>query len=152
MEEKFLNFLKSHSIIGIDTMVFIYHFEKSPEYSPLTLSLFDHIEKGFSKGVTSILTKLEIMVKPKLEGNQNLARTYDFLLRTFPNLVLRDLDDYVVDSASTLRAKYKIRTPDAIQVASALVGGASLFITNDSDLKKVSEVEIVIMREFLAGQ
>jgi len=53
-------------IIGLDTMVFIYHFEENQLYSPLTFSIFENLEKGNFKGITSILTLLEILVKPKI--------------------------------------------------------------------------------------
>ena len=33
-------------IIGLDTMVFIYHFEENQIYSPLTFSIFESLEKG----------------------------------------------------------------------------------------------------------
>ncbi|MDH5365115.1 MAG: hypothetical protein OEW82_08200, partial [Dehalococcoidia bacterium] len=42
-----------------------------------------------------------------------------------------------------------LRTPDAIQLATSIVKGAQAFVTNDESLKKVKEIEIVVMREVL---
>jgi len=59
------------------------------------------------------------------------------------------LDEKTVDIASSLRAKYNIKTPDAIQVASSLLAGAKAFITNELSLKRIDELNILIMREVL---
>ena len=66
-------------IVGLGTMVFIYHFEKNQLYSPLTFSIFESLEKGNFKGITSILTLVEILVKPKKENNSLFTERYKLL-------------------------------------------------------------------------
>ncbi len=39
--------------IALDTMVFIYHFEAHPLFSPVTTKIFEQIETGKTKAVTS---------------------------------------------------------------------------------------------------
>ena len=136
-------------IIGIDTMVFIYHFEKNQIYSPLTFSIFESLEKGDFKGITSILTLLEILVKPKKENNSLLVERYKLLLETFPNLQVHEINENIADIASSLRANYNINTPDAIQIATSLDAKADIFITNDVNLKKISEIKVLLLSEML---
>ena len=136
-------------IIGIDTMVFIYHFEKNQIYSPLTFSIFESLEKGNFKGITSILTLLEILVKPKKENNSLLVERYKLLLETFPNLQVQEINENITDIASSLRANYNINTPDAIQIATSLEVKADIFITNDANLKKISEIKVLLLSEML---
>lgn len=135
-------------IIGIDTMVFIYHLEDHPDFSTITERLFDAVEKGKFYAITSLITLLEILVKPKKEGLTKVVSDYRDLLLTFQNLKFIPVDLRVTDLASTLRAKYSIRTPDAIQIATAIAEGAAAFITNDDQLKKVNEIEIVLLEEW----
>jgi predicted nucleic acid-binding protein len=90
---------------------------------------------------------LEILVKPKREGLTKVVADYRDLLLTFPNLRFFPVGLQVSDLASTLRAKYSIRTPDAIQIATAITERASVFITNDEQLKKVEEIKIVLLKE-----
>jgi len=42
-----------------------------------------------------------------------------------------------------------IRTPDAIQIAVGIIYGADAFLTNDSGLKKVNDIRVVILKDFL---
>ena len=42
-----------------------------------------------------------------------------------------------------------IRTPDAIQIAVGIIYGANAFLTNDSSLKKVNDIRVVILEDFL---
>ena len=136
-------------IIGLDTMIFIYHFEENQIYSPLTFSIFESLEKGNINAVTSILTLLEILVKPKRENNLILTEKYKILFETFPNLQMKTLDENIADIASSLRANYNINTPDAIQVATSLEAQADIFITNDASLKKVTEIKVLLLSELL---
>ena len=46
-------------------------------------------------------------------------------------------------------AKYAIRTPDAIQIAVGIIYGADTFLTNDAGLKKVKDIKVVILEDFL---
>jgi len=136
-------------VVGLDTMVFIYHFEENQEYSPLTFSIFENLEKGNFKGITSILTLLEILVKPKKENNLLLTERYKLLFETFPNLQVKTLNENIADIASSLRANYNINTPDAIQIATSLEVKADIFITNDATLKKISEIKVLLLSEML---
>ena len=136
-------------VVGLDTMVFIYHFEESQIYSPLTFSIFENLEKGNFKGITSILTLLEILVKPKKENNSLLTERYKLLFETFPNLQVKTINENIADIASTLRASYNINTPDAIQIATSLEVKADIFITNDATLKKISEIKVLLLNEML---
>lgn len=136
-------------VVGLDTMVFIYHFEENQAYSPLTFSIFESLEKGNFNGITSILTLLEILVKPKKENNLLLTERYKLLFETFPNLQVKEINENIADIASTLRANYNINTPDAIQIATSLETQADIFITNDTSLKKISEIKVLLLSEML---
>jgi len=144
-------FLAQHKRIGVDTMVFIYHLQDHPTYAPLTHAIFEAWEEGENSGITSVITMLEILVKPKRDGNFEAARDYEELLTTYPNLHILDIDLQVATLAADLRAKYRIRTPDALQIATALRAGASGFITNDEQLKQVAEdgIEVLLLDDLL---
>jgi predicted nucleic acid-binding protein len=136
-------------VVGLDTMVFIYHFEENQVYSSLTFSIFESLEEGNFNGITSIITLLEILVKPKKDNNLLLTERYKLLFETFPNLQVKELNENIADIASSLRANYNINIPDAIQIATSLEVKADIFITNDATLKKISEIKVLLLSEML---
>jgi predicted nucleic acid-binding protein len=149
IEKKCREFLEGYSTLGLDTMTFIYHFQENKEYLPFTRALFELIEDGMIEGKTSVITRLEILVKPREEGNELLADEYRLILENFPHLEVIPVDAKVADLASAIRAKYKIRTPDAIQIATSILKGAQAFVTNDESLKRVKETETIILKEIM---
>lgn len=134
-----------NKIVGLDTMVFIYHFENNQKYSSLTFSILDSLEKGRFNAIISSLTLLEILVKPKRENNQFINERYKLILQNFPNLEIKAMDIDIAEIAATIRGKYNINTPDAIQVATAIHSKADIFITNDFQLEKIPGIEILLL-------
>lgn len=151
-ETRFHKLLSEHKIVGIDTMAFIYYFENNLTYLPFVKTLFEFIEEGEIKGKTSVITYLEILTKPKKERRDDLVEEYEILLTNYPNLEIIPVNKEIADVSSSLRAKYDLRTPDAIQVATSIVEGAFLFITNDLNMKKIQEIEVIIMKELLSRE
>jgi len=92
---------------------------------------------------------MEILVKPKAEGNREAVRDYEFFLSTFPHLSFLAMGLEVARQAADLRAAYRLRPPEAIQMATALVHGATAFLTNDKKLKPVNELKVLILDDWL---
>jgi predicted nucleic acid-binding protein len=51
----------------------------------------------------------------------------------------------LADRAAELRARYRLSTPDAIQLATAIGHKATRFYGNDRALQRVQEIECVIV-------
>ncbi|OGO27438.1 MAG: hypothetical protein A2136_02915 [Chloroflexi bacterium RBG_16_54_11] len=148
--DPFTERISRHSIVCLDTTVFIYHFESNPAYLPLTHALFTLIESGRLRAVTSTSTLLEIIVRPLSMGREDIARKYEALLVNFPHLDILDLDRDVMRQAARLRAQYHLRPPDALQVSACLLGGATAFATNDRHLERIKDqLDIVILEDFV---
>ena len=141
--------LQKHPIVGIDTVAFIYHLEENHKYLPFTNVLFEMVENGVIKGITSTITIMEILVKPEKEENERAIQEYKFILQTFPNLKIKPIDFHTAEKAAELRAKYRIKPADALQLGAALVENANAFVTNDEKLKQVEEIKTIIMKHAL---
>ena len=135
-------FLKRNKKIGIDSNILIYFIEANPAYHTMTLKIFESIEEGRNTGVCASLSLLEILVQPYRNSNEELVNQFYALLTTFPNLVWVDLNLEIADLGARLRSKYSLKTPDAILMATAIQSNATGFIGNDSQLKKVQELEV----------
>jgi predicted nucleic acid-binding protein len=148
-EERVRGALAPHGVVGVDTMVFIYHLEGDERLEPFTRTLFSSVEGGERRAVTSTITLLETLVKPKEIGDEEMRDDYYFALTSFPNLKNRAVDEEVAEVAAEIRARGELRTPDALQLATCLVEGASEFITNDERLRKIEDPKIIIMNDYL---
>jgi predicted nucleic acid-binding protein len=137
------------SRICIDTAPFNYFMEKDPKYLNIIKPVFAEIDAGKIDAITSTVTLIEVLVFPFRMKNDNLAEKYRQILLYADGLTTFEISHEVSELSSRLRAKYSIRTPDAIQIAVGIIYGADSFLTNDSNLKKVKDTKIVILEDFL---
>ena len=131
--------------IGLDTNVIIYYIEEHPVFLKKVEPLIDRIVEGKAIGITSYVTLLELLVKPIKEERFDLVEQYKTILMT--QLEMVPLDESVSLRAAELRAKYGIKTPDAIQLASVIFKNGDVFITNDDRLDAVEEINVLTLRD-----
>lgn len=60
-------------------------------------------------------------------------------------LVLSDVSGAVIERATELRAKYNLKTPDAIHYATAIETGAKVFLTGDRGLARCTEIAVEVL-------
>jgi predicted nucleic acid-binding protein len=84
-----------------------------------------------------------------LEQSQLAARFTEFLRRG-RNFTLIEISAEIAEKAGRLRGKYPVlRALDALQLATAIQIQANAFLTNDTKLKRVEEVNVLILKDFL---
>jgi predicted nucleic acid-binding protein len=137
-------------LVGFDTPPFIYFVERHPTYIAAMHRVFQRMNAGLLDGVTSVITLAEALVHPKRTRDQQLEGVYKDLLLRGQGLHLLAIDPAIADVAADLRARYNVRTPDALQIASALVAGCQVFLTNDADLRRVTELRVLALDELTA--
>lgn len=142
-------FIRKHHKVALDTNVFIYFIEEHPDYYPFCDKIFESIETGLIKASTSTLSLLEILVQPYRMKKDDLVYKFYSLLSTYPNLTWVDMNLDVADIAARLRAEHRLKTPDSIQAASAIVSGATGFICNDKAFKKIKEFESLVFDDLV---
>jgi predicted nucleic acid-binding protein len=140
-----------HQRILLDTSVWIYHFEQNTTFGEAAGYVIEQLEAGRFRGVASELTLLELIVKPLQLGRQDAADDYETLLSYFPNLTLEPISRAILLEAAALRARYRLRTPDAIQLATGFKSGATLAITNDEGWRQVAGIDTLVLTD-LAGK
>lgn len=139
------SFLTRHKRVGLDTSIFIYQIEEHPRYQPLVLPLFEWLAAGRLQGVTSTITMLEVLVQPyRMEDLARVAKFYA-LLSQYPNLHWLAPTLAVADRAARLRGRSQLRTPDAVQAATALDAGATGFVCNDAAFARVDGLDVLLL-------
>jgi predicted nucleic acid-binding protein len=134
-------------VIGLDTAPLIYYLEAHPTYLPLVDPFFNALDRGEVQVVTSTVT----LTQPLRQGNAALAQRYRELLLGTPGLAVQAVTPAIAEEAARLRAAHGFRTPDAVQLATALTGSASSFLTNDAQLARVPGLRVHVLDYLLAS-
>lgn len=131
--------------VYLDTAPLIYLVEgRAPWVDLVASQLRDWVKNDCLLG-TSTLTLLELLVLPKKEGNDTLARKYRALLSELVSEPLIPLSEFIADKAAEYRALGQFRTPDAIQLATAVCGGYDVFYTNDDQFRSCRDIEVLLV-------
>ena len=103
--------------LGLDTPPIIYFIEAHATYDALVTNIFQRIAAGSLQGLTSVITLTEVLVHPLRQANMVLQQAYRRILMRSPNFHTLPVNIVIAESAADLRARYNLRTPDAIQIA-----------------------------------
>ena len=136
--------------MGLDASPFIYLLERHPRYRGVVRPLFEAVSDGRLSAVTSGVTLLEVLVVPLRTGDIRTAQSYELVLTDSSGLTMKDIDRDQLREAARLRAKWpRLRSPDALQLAAALVGGCSCFVTHDSRLPAIPGLPILTLTDYV---
>ncbi len=134
-------------VVGLDTSPLIYYIEKNPIYIDTVAPFFQAVDRGEISIVTSVVTLLETLVHPLRNGDANLAKQYRDILLYTKGLTTILLSQEIAEEAAQLRALHNIRTPDAIQMATAIKSDALCFLTNDVRLPSTAQLQVLVLNE-----
>jgi len=137
-------------VVGLDSAPLIYFIEENPTYLEMTDAFFEALVRGEFRVVTSVVTLLEVLVYPLRQGNTILAQQYRDILFNEAGLTTIEVSPAIAEVAAQLRANYNLQTPDSIQMATAISGGASFFLTNDARLPSLPGLEVLVLEELRA--
>lgn len=136
-----------HRRVLIDTSIWICHLEQHREWAGAAGAVLAAVEAGKWTGVASELVLLELTVKPLQLQRQDVADEYELRLTHFPHLDLLPVTREVLLDAAALRARYRLRTADAIQLATGLQAGATLAITNDAAWRRLPGMQVLLLSD-----
>ena len=133
--------------VALDTAPLIYFIEKRAEYFDRLVSFFSRAVESRIRLVTSMVTYIEVLTLPERLGRHDLAAQYRMFLSNSEQLSIYPLDIQVADQAVQYRARLGLKTPDAIQLATARVCRADVFLTNDRSLQACGDVPVLLVSE-----
>lgn len=138
-------------VVGLDTSPLIYFIEQNETYLEIVRAFFQAMSQGEFQVITSTLTLTEVLVHPLRSGNIELSDQYRDIVLDQENLITLPVSVEIAEVAAQLRATQNLRTPDAIQIATAMQGGAAFFLTNDVRLAAVPDLEILLLDGLLTA-
>ncbi len=130
-----------------ETAPLIYYVEEHPTYVAKMDAIIEAIEDRPIEAVSSVMTLTEVLTRPFKLGNARLEREYRDILLHSGGFHLLTITARIAESAAALRARYNLRTPDALHVAAGIDARCDAFLTNDAGIKRVTEIAVLVLDE-----
>jgi predicted nucleic acid-binding protein len=140
MEPLDLSGLPDDALIFLDSAPIIYFLEGHPKFGPRFHRRFEEHTKGSVRFAVSTITIAEVLTGPLTVGDEGLVRRYRGLLEAWRVVAL---DAAIAESAARVRASFRMKLADAVQVASALAINADALVTHDRDFGNVRSLRII---------
>ena len=133
--------LSEGATVLVDTAPWIYLLEEHAEFAPRFVGLFEAAERGQIQLALSTVTLAEVLTGPFKAGQTALAKRYETALGAYQVV---PLSAAVASLAAQLRVQYRLKLPDAVQLASALQIGAAALVTHDRDFSAVQGLPVLM--------
>ena len=127
----------------VDANPIISHLENHPKLAARYLPLFQAAEQGRNELVISTVTLSAVIAGPARTNNEILIERYEKALTTGTGWRCRAMDGTIAVHAARLRIRYRLKLPDAVQLATALQEGCFAIVTHDRDFSAVTELPII---------
>lgn len=125
-----------------DSCVLIYRIQGVEPWSARIAAMLEPLETA--QLCVTDLTRLECRTKPLRENDDATLVVFDrFFART--DVAKISMSPHIFDLATALRARHKLKTPDALHLAAAITAGCDEFWTNDEGLARAAEGRIRIV-------
>ncbi len=137
------------SSLCLDSAALIYHLEDVAPFADFTERIFRAVASGTTRCVISSLSVTELLTKPFAQQDHRAIALIENFLLTFPGLEIIPVNYSIARRAAELRAKYRLKTPDATITATALMTNTEALVTNDQQWNRLSpeNIKIIILNE-----
>jgi len=133
--------------IFLDTNVFITILNQESNWQHAK-ELLLNIQNGTHTGYTSVICISEILSGFYAVDEVEKGEKFLDYISAINNLEITEIDLAIAKEAAKIRAKYKIKLPDAMIASSCKIYNCKL-ATQDKNFKKLKEIEVVSIEESL---
>ena len=131
--------------IFLDTNIFLAILNREDNWQLAEKLLLD-VHNGKHTGYTSVICVSEILSGFYAENESEKGEMFLTDMKAINNLTITDVDITIAKEAAKIRAKYKIKLPDAMIASSCNIHKCKL-ITQDEDFKRVKEIDVKSISE-----
>ena len=135
------------SKVFLDTSPLIYLLDNDANFGERTKKILAALSEQEAALVTSVITCTEYLVVPYRNGNRPRIEAFWALVADYP-IVLYPITQQVASKAAEIRAHYRFKTMDSLQLAVACLEGCSMFLTNDKQLCQFAELPCRTVEEW----
>ena len=141
--------LEEAGSVLIDARVVGLHLLADPRFLDLTRLVFAGLRAGAIRGQISAMALYQLLAEVFRRGQEEQARQIATILTVHPGLELLPVTAEIAVQAAQVRAQLGGRTERALQIATGLVGGADLYLTQNSGLRRIVGMSVMNLEDFL---
>ena len=143
--------LPASGSVYIDANAIIYSIERIEPYRELLAPMWEEASADRFTLASSELVLLETLVKPLREDNARLEKLFRSIF-TAAEMELIPATLPIWEGAARIRAETGLSTSDALHAATALRANCALFVTNDTDFRRVEGLPIVVLDDLIDAE
>lgn len=132
--------IPSGSLLTLDSAPIIYYLEDRARFAARFLPLFEAAARGDLAIAVSAVTVAEVLTGPFAAGDDVLAERYRAALAKW---TVVPVTEELAATAARFRARFRLRLPDAIQLATAVQTSSWALVTHDRDFSRVTGIRIL---------
>lgn len=132
--------LPDGAMVLVDSAPIIYVLEGNSRLAPRFQPLFERHARGEVAFAVTTITIAEVLAGPLNAGDEALVKRYRAVLESWQVV---ELSADIAESAARLRARFRMKLPDAIQAASAIAISADALVTHDRDFSRVTALKVI---------
>ena len=135
-------------LVHIDARILALHLVADPEMSPLTREVMSAVREGKVRAQTSVMTLYQLLAELYRRGEASRAADLARDLTVHAGLEMVEASPEIAIQGAEVRAQLGGRPERAIQVATALVGRADIFLTTGSTLRRIAGMSVLNLDDF----
>jgi len=140
--------LTDATLVHVDARVLALHLIGESRFLPLTRRLVAAIRDGEVRAQTSVMTLYQLLAEVYRRGERERAREVARSLMVHEGLQLVPATDEIAVQAAQVRAQLGGRPERAIQIATALVAGADVYVTEGSGLRRIVGMTVANLEDY----
>ena len=147
--------LRGVTRIGVDSSAFIDYSTAAPRSIRTLTRVVERLSAGALEGVTTVLTLTEVLTYARVSGKADAEQRkaeedFEALLGAVRIVAVTEA---IARRAVDLRTRYRLATPDAVQLGTALEAGCQAFLTSDAGdfLRVAGEIRVIVPAKLTDG-
>jgi predicted nucleic acid-binding protein len=131
-------------IVCLDTNLVIYLVEANPVWTPRATARLAALRAAGDEVAVSDAARLECLVKPFVTGNAADIASYQTFFAS-PLVHMLPVPAAAWERAARIGATFGLKPLDSVHLATAIVHGCGLFLTNDVKLARCTDITVEVL-------
>ncbi|MFQ5689003.1 MAG: type II toxin-antitoxin system VapC family toxin [Gemmatimonadota bacterium] len=133
--------------IHVDARVFAHHLRADPRYLELTRALFGSLRSGRLAAQSSAVLLYQLLAEVYRHSETVRAAEIARILSVHRGLELVPVTPEIAAQAAQVRAQLGGRPERALQIATGLLTGAEIYLTEGSGLRRIAGMTVVNLED-----